>query len=172
MDTTKKEKFEECYREYSKSIFRFIYFKTNDQELAKDFTSDTFVKFWKILKKGEKVINNRALIYRIAHGIVVDHYRKKTDGKNVSIELVNEYELIQNEDFEAKFSIKQQSEELLDTLKILKKEYRDILLLYYVDEFDVSEISKILDKKQNTVRVLIHRAIRALGKEYEKNRLN
>lgn len=172
MSTERKELFEKCYRQHSKNIFRFIYFKVNDTELAKDFTADTFIKCWKLLDKGEKIKNSRAILYKIAHGIVIDHYRKKKIRKTVPIDSVDEFDLVSNEDLEAKLSVKQQSEELLGVLKSLKKEYQDILLMYYIDELSVGEISKILDKKENAIRVLIHRAIKALKEKYEKNRLN
>lgn len=172
MNDVKKELFDECYRQFSKDIFRYIFFKVNDVELAKDFTSDTFIRFWKALAKRKDIRNSRALVYKMAHGIVVDHYRRKQLRKTVSLEMVDEFELVNSDDFEAKFSIKQQSEHLLELLKYLKKEYSEVLLLYYVDELNIFEISKIINKKENTVRVLIHRATKSLKEKYETTKRN
>ncbi len=46
----------------------------------------------------------------------------------------------------------------------LKDEYREVIMLKYVDELSVSEIARILDKSNGNVRVLIFRALNALKK--------
>ena len=47
-------------------------------------------------------------------------------------------------------------------LKVLKDEHREVIILYYIDDLPISEISRILDKNEGAVRVLIHRALNAL----------
>jgi RNA polymerase sigma-70 factor (ECF subfamily) len=47
----------------------------------------------------------------------------------------------------------------------IKDEYREIIIWYYMDEFTVPEIAKILNKSEDTVRVTIHRALKVLKSE-------
>jgi len=47
----------------------------------------------------------------------------------------------------------------------INDDYREIITWYYLDEFSVPEIAKILNKSEDAVRVQIHRAIQALKGE-------
>jgi len=42
----KERKFQSHYNEWAQPLFRFIYFKSRDQQLAEDIVQDAFVKFW------------------------------------------------------------------------------------------------------------------------------
>lgn len=154
--------FEEVYRQFAQGVFRFIYFKVSDYELAKDFTADTFVKFWKQLANGREIQNNKALLYFIAKGITIDYYRKKKNTKSISLDTIDERLLGVIDNSEDKFSIKQELEQVYVKLKEIKKEYQDVLLLHYVEDLKIAEIADALNKKENTVRVLLHRALKTL----------
>ncbi len=154
--------FEKAYRQYAQGRFRFIYFKVSDYELAKDFTTDTFIRFWKQLVNGKKIQNDKALLYFIAKGITIDYYRKKNNTKRVSLDTIDERLLGVIDPAEDKFSIKQELEQVYIKLKKIKKEYQDVILLHYVEDLKISEIADVLNKKGNTVRVLLHRALKSL----------
>ncbi len=44
----------------------------------------------------------------------------------------------------------------------LKDEYQEVIILRYVDELSISEISEIMEKPKGNVRVLLHRSLKAL----------
>ena len=52
----------------------------------------------------------------------------------------------------------QELEKLLLTIKQLKQEYQEVVLLRYVEEMSISEIAEILSKSTLNVRVTLHRA--------------
>ncbi|WP_373278598.1 RNA polymerase sigma factor [Alicyclobacillus shizuokensis] len=58
--------------------------------------------------------------------------------------------------------------DIYQTLACLRKEYREILVLYYVNGFLLKEISEIINIRESTCRVRLHRARRALKKLLEK----
>ncbi len=154
--------FEDAYRQCAQGIFRFIYFKVSDYELAKDFTADTFIRFWKQLVNGKEIQNNKAFLYFIAKGITIDYYRKKKHTKSVSLDIIDERLLGVIDTAEDTLSMKQELEQVYIKLKEIKKEYQDVLLLHYVEDLKISEIADVLNKKENTVRVLLHRALKVL----------
>lgn len=154
--------FEKIYKQLAKTIIRFIYFKVSDYEMAQDLAADTFIRYWKALKKGTEIRNDKAFLYFIARGLTVDYYRKKSKVKNVDIETVDERLLGVEESFEDGVSLKQELDGIYKKLTEIKKEYRDVLLLHYVEDLEIGEISFILKKKENNVRVLLHRALAAL----------
>ena len=51
------------------------------------------------------------------------------------------------------------------SLQNLKGEYQEVIIWRYVDDLSISEIAKILDKPKGTVRVTLHRALKALKNE-------
>lgn len=154
--------FDGAYRQFAQGIFRFIYFKVSDYELARDLTADTFIRFWKQMIKGEEIQNNKAFLYFIAKGITIDYYRKKKNTKSVSLEIIDERLLGVMDTIEDNVSTKLELEQVYVKLKEIKKEYQDVLLLHYIEDLKISEIAVALSKKENTVRVLLHRALKAL----------
>lgn len=154
--------FDRTYRQFAQGIFRFIYFKVSDYELAKDLTADTFVRFWKQMVNGTAIQNNKAFLYFIAKSITIDYYRKKKNTKSVSLDIIDERLLGIIDPAEDIVSMKQELEQIFIKLKEIKKEYQDVLLLHYVEDLGISEIAVVLNKKENTVRVLLHRALKAL----------
>lgn len=164
MDQDHHRQFEKIYDVYAKAIFRFIYFRVSEHGLAEDIAHDTFLQFWKILSSGADVKDARALIYTIARGFIIDHYRKKKYRVQVSldIETIDGELALSTDVLESEAIAKEEFGNVLAKLKTIKQDYQDALLMYYVEELEIPEIARILGKKENAVRVLIHRALQAL----------
>lgn len=165
MDRSIKKQFEVSFTEFATGIFRYIYFKVSEYELAQDLTEETFVKYWKVLRGGKEVDNHKALLYFIAKGLVIDHYRTKKNSKKQSLETVDERLLAVADDIEDSITQKQELEQVYAKIKKLKKEYQDILFLHYVEDVSIKEIAFIQKKQENAVRVLLHRALKELKKK-------
>lgn len=63
---------------YQKRVYGFIYSKIHDPDLADDIFQDTFIKVVKNLRLGKYNDEGRFLswVIRIAHNLIMDHYRK------------------------------------------------------------------------------------------------
>jgi len=158
------EAFAEVYDLYIDKIYRFVFFKINRQEEAQDITSEVFLKTWQYIIDGKEIKNLNALFYKIARNLVIDHYRKAS-AKDVSLED------IKKSDIEIKESISEQInkidekieiESVEEKLKCLKDEFREIIILRYIEGLSIKEISEIVEKKKGTIRVIIYRALNAL----------
>ncbi len=154
--------FENSYKQFAKGVFRFIYFKVSDYELAKDLTADTFIRYWKVLKQGDEIKNTKALTYEIANGIVIDYYRRKKEKNHVSFDAIDERLLGAFEDLEESIDLKKKVKEVFVVIKSIRKEYQDVLLLRYVEDLTIKEIAQVLKKKENATRVLLHRALKTV----------
>ena len=167
----KKEAFSEIYDFYVVRIFRFIYLKTSSKETAEDLTSEVFLRYWKRIKKGmqdkslsESIANDRIkpFLYKISRNLIIDFYRKK-EVLTVEInEEIKEKIKDQGEDILAEISAKQEVEEIMKALHKIKGEYREVIILRYIEELSVAEVAEIMGKNSGSVRVLLHRAIKAL----------
>jgi len=169
-----KDAFIKCYDLYLNELYRFIFFKTNKKEDAEDLTSLVFLKAWDyILNNGVKDVTTiKALLYRIARNAVIDFYRKKSSSE-VSLDDVirNDASFEVDEQFDVDDIVdgKIDKERLMENLAELKAEYREVLVLRYVNELSISEIADVLEKNKTNVRVLIHRALSALRVMYDKD---
>ena len=155
--------FKKAYQQFAKGIFRYLYIKVSDADIASDLAADTFIRFWKVLQR-EEVKNTKALLFSIATGIVIDYYRKKKKEKKISIEEIDESLLGYTDLTAENLAKKQEIEAVFRKVKKLKKDYQDIVVFYYVEELTIEEISLIFNKTENNTRVLLHRAVQALKK--------
>ncbi len=156
--------FEELYDKNVDDIYRFIYFKIGKKDDANDLSSLVFLKTWEHIQKN-KVSHNetlRALIYKIARNVVVDYYREHRPD-NISIDDENNrIDIASDDSLENDVSIKTDYDQLMISVMGLKNEYREILIMRFVNELSLDEIADITGKKKINVRVILHRAITAL----------
>jgi len=160
--TKDPEAYGKLYDLYVDRIFRFIFFKVSSVEEAEDLTADVFLKTWEYINTSNDNIKNfNALIYRIARNKVIDFYRNKTREtvKSAEDQLM---EIADKRNLAEEMSIKFEIKSVETYLRKMKDGYREVLLLKYVEEYSISEISKILDKTKGNVRVLLHRATETL----------
>ena len=166
--------FEQLYDLYFEKIQRFIYFKVNAKEEAEDLTSQVFLKTWEYLTddQARRVQNFKAFIYKLTRNLVVDYYRRQ--GRAPEIVALEEHgEDLENiPDYRQSFLLTQlyKSDQayLSDCLKRMKDEYREVLVLRFLEQMDNDEIAKIMDKTPGNIRVLIHRAIKVLREIYDQ----
>ncbi len=166
-----KQAFIEIYNLYVDDIYRFIYFKVGHKEEAQDIASTVFLKAWDYiaLNKVDKSKNLKALFYKIARNSVVDYYRSKKDTSPLeSLENTDLKDIKQ--DPQAITEIKHDYERILKLLNNIKEEYKEIIILKHINELTWDEISQTLSKSKGSLRVLVHRATKALEKEDRKDR--
>ena len=59
-------------------------------------------------------------------------------------------------------------EEVRLAIQNLKQDYQDIIIYHYIDDMKVPEIAEVMVKPVGTVRVMLHRGLKALKKEMEE----
>ncbi len=154
--------FIEVYDLYVEKIYRFIFFKISNHEEAEDLTSEVFVKAWQYMQENKEIKSISSFLYAIARNKVIDLYRKRSKEQTVCLD--DRIDTLRDEksDITRVIDDKIGFDNINNFLGKLKAEYREALLLRYVDDFSIAEIAEILGKKKGTVRVLIHRALEAL----------
>ncbi len=167
-----REAFIEAYDLYVDQIYRFIYFKVSSSDEAHDLTSAVFLKTWNYIQTNSlKDVNTlRALIYKIARTSVIDHYRKNyqvdsIDDKERKIDIPDS-----RQDILRQVEISSDLEIIEKKLRELKYEYREVIILRFIDELTIKEIAEIVDKTKTNTRVLLHRATKSL-KELMKDKI-
>ena len=161
--------FGEIYDLLVDKVYRFIYFRTGIKEDAEDLTENTFVKIWKsVASYKNEGVPFEAWVFRIARNVVIDHYRTKKQKISLNEEL-RETLPDDKELPEDLLHTKMLKEVIFEKMKLLPDSYREIIVLKFIEEKRNDEISEILEKPVDHVRVLQSRALAALKKIiYEK----
>lgn len=78
--------FEALLMRHKERIYRFVYMKIRDTALSQDIFQDTFIKIVNTLKAGNYNEEGKFLPWamRIAHNLVIDHFRKYNKVRLVS----------------------------------------------------------------------------------------
>jgi len=157
--------FAKLYDIFVDAIYRYIFYRVNSDD-AEDLVETVFLKVWEKIDQYKKKKNNSfsAWIFRIAHNLLVDHYRSSKD------KLVEELS-VQIPDPSRQHNPIRVTQGALDNLllrkalKNMKKQYRDIVIHKFINELSNKEIAEILDKSEGSLRILQFRALKALKKE-------
>jgi len=159
--------FGQLYDIYVQPVYRFILFKVRTSNVAEDLTAEVFLKTWEYIQRRERKIDNfRAFIYRLARNSVVDHYRKSVQADVVKSQ--EELAFIAESPELSIASIVEKNSDLAtieNALRLLKDEYREVLILRYIEDYPVADVAKIMDKSRGAIRVTLHRALQALRQE-------
>lgn len=167
-----REAFIKAYDENVQEIHRFVYFKVGSQEEANDLTSVIFLKAWHHIqnKTLEDAKTLRALLYKIARTSIIDYYRES--GRKATDSLDDEKSRIdvidESIDPQSRLDSANNLAIIMKQLPRLKEEYRDVIIMRFINDLSLEEICDITGKTKGNVRVLLHRALNALRELIEE----
>ena len=127
----------ELVERYKSKIYTYILLNVKDSELAGDIFQETFIKVIKSLKKGRYMEKGifMSWVVRIAHNLIVDHYRKDRHMKLTSTD--------------------QTDADIFNSKKFADKNVEDIMVQSRI-EFEVRQLINELPKDQKEVILLRH----------------
>ncbi len=142
---------------------RFAGFRNDEIE---DVIQNSFIKIYKNLNNFDPKLKFSSWAYRIVHNEAIDEIRRQ---KRNNLPLLPELEIPDEEtNLSEELDIKLEKEKVLKTLKELKEDYREILVLRFFEYKDYKEISDILKKPIGTVCTQIDRAKKQFKDKYQK----
>lgn len=150
-------------------IYNYILFITKNNDLADDIFQETFIKAIINIKKGAYTENGKfaAWISRIAHNLIIDHYRKSSYENTFSND-DNEYELINNikteKSIEDNLVWEQQLNDIAKMIKLLPKEQKEVVVMRFYKNMSFSEIAEKTNVSINTALGRMRYAILNLKK--------
>lgn len=152
--------FAELYDVYVTPIYRYIFFKVKNTDVE-DLTETLFLKAWENINKYRKRKSKsfKAWIFRIAHNLVVDHYRLTREHSSLDY---NIKETKREADPKEVTEINLNNENLKEAISKLKKNYQQILILKFINELSNDEIAGVMKKSEGSVRILQFRALKHL----------
>lgn len=155
--------FIEIYHFYVDKIYRYLYLRTRSKEDAEDLAADVFMRTWEYVYKKQNTIKYlNAFLFQMAKNLISDYYRNSKDETIMENNAVSWLMDEKQQNLGLKFDQDVKFSEIEKALDGLKDEYKDAIILHYIEGFSSSEISKIMNRSKGAIRILIHRALKDL----------
>lgn len=161
-------------------LFNFIFYKVLDESLANDIFQDTFMKIIIKLKKGEYKDEGKFVLWakRIAHNLIIDHYRLLSKHKKVSETSYSDEEFSifdhisePTENIEDYLISLQINEDLMKMIQLLPYNQKEVVKLRFFDGLSFKEIAEHTDCSINTTLGRVRYAVMNLRKIMEENQI-
>ena len=174
--------FETLVIRHKDRIYTFIISKVRNQALAEDIFQDAFFKVIKSLQKGKYNEEGKFLpwVMRIAHNLVIDHFRKTkrmpttSNIKSYDDDFFDIFDFISCEDLNSELTIMEveQHEQLRKIVQELPEEQRQVLVMRHYEELSFKEIAEKTGVSINTSLGRMRYALINLRKIMQEHRID
>ena len=164
--------FSALYEHYYDSIYRYVSFRTGSFADAEDITAEVFVRMIESIHRFKwKGYPFSSWLFRIAHNLVVDFYRKK--GRRNTVPLDDAPQIVDATAFDAdaRMDIELSMGDVRRAMECLTDLQREAITLRFAAGLSVAETAKAMGKKDNAVKALQHAGLKKLRRTLcsEKN---
>ena len=145
--------------------------RVSNREKAIDLVHDTYTKVWSYLRGGYEIENFRPFLYKVLNNLIIDEYRRR---KESSLDALMEADGVDEGSFA---ELSESTVEALaatidgkkafELLETLPDQYREVIILRFVDQLGPREISVLIEETENVVSVRIHRGLKQLRQMIE-----
>lgn len=165
---------------HQKDLFSFIFYKLMDEDLANDIFQDTFMKIIVTLKEGRYNEEGKFILWakRIAHNLIIDHYRVKSKHIKVSETSYDNdefsiFDLISGneENIEEKLISEQIQHDLTRMLVFLPENQQEVIKLRFFDGLSFKEIADQTETSINTTLGRVRYALINLRKIMDQHHI-
>ncbi len=157
-----KDAFAELIERYQAPLRYFISRLSANSETAEDIFQDTWLTVIRRIHTLKKIDAFSIWLYRIARNKVYQQLRRKK-----MLSKLNENIAVPNDTENDVFS-PEDAAKVHRCLKDLLPEYREVLMLRFLEQMSYEQISQVINCRLGTVKSRIHYAKLALKKEMEK----
>ena len=151
--------FESLVQEHHGKLFNFIYRYTKNRQDAEDLAQDTFIKAFRNFHRYDSKYPFGSWLFTIGRRTVFNHFRRAKKMEPMEFDLADGDV---GPDGAAEESDTRAS--IWEAAKSLKKDYREALVLKYVDGLSIEEIARVLNKTKSNVKIIFFRARKQLKK--------
>lgn len=162
--------FADLYETLYKPVYRYIYLRTREKNIAEDIAQDTFIKFYSNLEKFEnKKDSPLAFLFTVARNSIIDHYRKENRSTPTDEEtLLKKVDKATQDDFLKK----KENINLAElAMSLLEGDQKEAVMLKFISGMENEEIGKIINKSEEAVRQIQSRGIKKIKEYFKKNNI-
>ena len=177
-DETRKA-VEPIYRKYYQQVFNYVKHVIKHHHEAEDVVVDVFAKIMNLYGKPETRFDAEksaltSWVRTVTNSVILDYFKTNHQDRYKAVSTFVDGDgqaTFQFHDFSETPQKLMENDELHDSLlkafRGLKPKYRKIATLYFIREYEYTEISEMLDVPMGTVKGMISRARTKLQKELD-----
>lgn len=168
MDVREKERFYELYKRNIDAVYQISFLHLKNKNDAEDAVQTVFMKYLTLMPEFQNRNHEKSWFILTARNHCRDILKHWWNSRRSSDEYEKSY---------IAFEDKPDGDITAALLKIPEK-YRELIYLYYYEEYSVKEISGMINKNESTIRTQLARAREKLrkiidleGKEDERDKI-
>lgn len=159
-------------QEFLEKLYGYAYKRCSDSHTAEDLCSEIIVKVLTSARRNPQIAHIHAYIWAVAHKAYADFYQKqRADRERVSDDEFSENSMnIQANPIDEFLDSEEDNRRLqaiLRNIAFLSKIYRDVMVLYYIDELKTADIAKRLGISETAVKQRLFSARNQVKEEAE-----
>ncbi|AIM16723.1 MULTISPECIES: RNA polymerase sigma factor SigW [Neobacillus] len=167
-----QDAFGEIIEIYKNSVYQLCYRMLGNRHEAEDMAQETFIRAYVNIKSFNQDRKFSTWLFRIATNLCIDRIRKKKPDYYLDAEVAGTEGLTMYSQLSSETQLPEKELESLELQETVQKEilklpekYRSAIILKYIEDLSLNEISEILDLPIGTVKTRIHRGREALRQQ-------
>jgi RNA polymerase sigma-70 factor (ECF subfamily) len=156
--------FGQLYDRYVDTVYRYLYYRVGNRQLAEDLTSETFLRA--LRRIGSVTWQGRDLgawLVTIARNLTADHFKSSRFRLEVTTaDMRDADQLADGPEREVLDALTNAT--LLQAVKRLNAEQQECIVLRFINGMSVTETAQAMGKNDGAIKALQYRAVRTLGR--------
>jgi len=150
------------YDQYADRIYAYIYRRVGQAEVAEDLTGQVFMRMLEAIRRDQGWRSSfSGWLYRIAHNLVIDYYRRRGRVTLIDIDEATPIRATEGDPVRSTESLLNR-EQLRAALFQLTEEQAEVITLRFMEERSIAEVADLMDKTEGAIKALQYRAVLAL----------
>ena len=162
--------FEDLYRRHLRDVYSYAYYRVGNHHDAEDLTEQTFLQAYRHFERARRESNGRPLrpwLIRIAHNLAANYHRDRSRRPTAALDTVEPPS--HPHGTEKVVEGREELREVMDGLTELPDDRREALIMRFALGMSNREIARALGRTDGATKVLIHRAIKQLEVQMERD---
>lgn len=164
---------------YKHRVFSYILMVVRNRDLADDIFQEAFMKVIMTIKQGRYTEDGKfyAYVTRVAHNLIIDHYRRERNENTVSNEAFGEVDLFNNvklceENVEDTLVRNQVFSDVHKLMRHLPDNQQEVVRLRYYEDYSFKEIAHMTGVSINTALGRMRYAVLNMRRMAEENNIS
>jgi len=161
--------FSDLYRAHLRDVYSYSYYRVGNHHDAEDLTEQAFLQAYRHFDRARRESDGRPLrpwLIRIAHNLASNYHRDRSRRPQTPLENVDPISAPHGT--ETLVEGREQLRSVIANLEHLPEDRREALIMRFALGMDNREIARALGRTDGATKVLIHRSIKQLQEEMEK----